>query len=311
MKGSLIGRGTFGDVYLGLNPMTGELMAVKQVELPVVNSATEDRKQSMVDALQREIALLKVLQHENIVQYLGSQSDEAHLNIFLEYVPGGSVAGLLASYGAFQEPLVRSFVKQILRGLCYLHQRDIIHRDIKGANILVDNKGGVKISDFGISKKVEDDMLSATNTGPHRPSLQGSVFWMAPEVVKQTQYTFKADIWSLGCLVVEMFTGDHPFPEYSQMQAMFKIGTSSSPAIPENISEEAKDFLRSRAKSLLSNFSCSRSGVLIIYHKISTRSEFQERPSAEVLLLHPFIDTEGTFAPVVPGNMSTNTLVGF
>ncbi|RUS15096.1 hypothetical protein BC937DRAFT_92907 [Endogone sp. FLAS-F59071] len=136
MKGSLIGRGTFGDVYLGLNPMTGELMAVKQVELPVVNSATEDRKQSMVDALQREIALLKVLQHENIVQYLGSQSDEAHLNIFLEYVPGGSVAGLLASYGAFQEPLVRSFVKQILRGLCYLHQRDIIHRDIKGANIL-------------------------------------------------------------------------------------------------------------------------------------------------------------------------------
>ncbi|RUP42708.1 kinase, partial [Jimgerdemannia flammicorona] len=277
LKGSLIGRGTFGDVYHGLNPLTGELMAVKQVELPVVNSATEDRKKSMVDALQREIALLKVLQHENIVQYLGSQSDEAHLNIFLEYVPGGSVAGLLASFGAFTEPLVRSFVRQILRGLCYLHERDIIHRDIKGANILgmskfVDNKGGVKISDFGISKKVEDDMLAATSTGPHRPSLQGSVFWMAPEVVKQTQYTFKADIWSLGCLVVEMFTGDHPFPEYSQMQAMFKIGTSSSPNIPENISDEAKDFL-------IKTF----------------EPDFQERPSAQALLLHPFIDNEDAF----------------
>ena len=84
--------------------------------------------------------------------------DEHHLNIFLEYVPGGSVVALLRNYGAFEEELVRNWVKQILTGLAYLHERDIIHRDIKGANILVDNKGGIKISDFGISKKVEDSM---------------------------------------------------------------------------------------------------------------------------------------------------------
>jgi mitogen-activated protein kinase kinase kinase len=170
-----------------------------------------------------------------------SCTDKDYLNIFLEYVPGGSVTSLLRNYGAFEEPLVRNWVRQILSGLNYLHSRDIIHRDIKGANMLVDNKGGIKISDFGISKKVEDstslifspNVLVAHGTArgidlmtgnrAHRPSLQGSVFWMAPEVVKQTAYTQKADIWSVGCLVVEMLTGEHPYPQLSQMQAIFKV----------------------------------------------------------------------------------------
>lgn len=86
---------------------------------------------------------------------LDSVADGTHLNIFLEYVPGGSVVAILRNYGALEEALVRRFVKQILQGLDFLHSREIVHRDIKGANILVDNKGGIKISDFGISKKVE------------------------------------------------------------------------------------------------------------------------------------------------------------
>jgi mitogen-activated protein kinase kinase kinase len=147
----------------------------------------------------------------------------------------------LNKYGAFEEALVKRFVRQILTGLEYLHARDIIHRDIKGANILVDNKGGIKISDFGISKKVESskltidkqrarlitDLLNPAGRGAqNRQSLQGSVFWMAPEVVKQTGHSSKADIWSVGCLVVEMLTGSHPWPDLNQLQAMYQVSSS-------------------------------------------------------------------------------------
>ncbi|KAI1819316.1 mitogen-activated protein kinase [Xylaria intraflava] len=270
MKGALIGQGSFGSVYLALHAVTGELLAVKQVEAPSpgANSQTDARKKSMIEALKREIGLLRDLRHPNIVQYLGCGSSNEYLNIFLEYVPGGSVQTMLNSYGALPEPLVRSFVRQILEGLSYLHNRDIIHRDIKGANILVDNKGTIKISDFGISKKIEaSNILSGANNNRNRPSLQGSVFWMAPEVVKQTSYTRKADIWSLGCLVVEMMTGQHPFPDCSQLQAIFKIGGGkAAPTIPDNASAEAVEFL---------------SRTFEIDHNL--------RPSADDLRLSPFL----------------------
>ncbi|KAK4051090.1 ATP binding [Microbotryomycetes sp. JL221] len=268
VRGALIGAGSFGSVFLAMNTSSGSLMAVKQVELPTGNSHNEEKKKAMLDALQHEIELLKTLQHENIVQYLDSASDGQHLNIFLEYVPGGSVAALLSNYGAFEEALVSKFVRQILTGLEYLHEREIIHRDIKGANILVDNKGGIKISDFGISKRVEDNLLTGSKV--HRPSLQGSVYWMAPEVVKQTAYTSKADIWSLGCLVVEMLTGTHPWANLTQMQAIFRIGQSAIPTIPDDISSDAEDFLDQ---------------TFLVDH--------DARPGATGLLKHAFVSAEG------------------
>ncbi|WWC87226.1 uncharacterized protein L201_002114 [Kwoniella dendrophila CBS 6074] len=265
IKGALIGAGSFGSVFLGMDAHSGLLMAVKQVELPTGSARNEERKQSMVSALEREIELLKELQHENIVQYLDSSADGNYLNIFLEYVPGGSVAALLSNYGAFEEALVKNFVRQILTGLNYLHEREIIHRDIKGANILVDNKGGIKISDFGISKKVESNLMTGPKT--NRPSLQGSVFWMAPEIVKQTSYTSKADIWSVGCLIVEMLIGSHPYPNLTQMQAIFRIGSQTPvPEIPPDISPEAADFLRQ-----------------------TFEIDHNARPTAAQLLEHPFI----------------------
>ena len=267
MQGALIGQGSFGSVFLALHSVTGELMAVKQVDMPSkASNDTDKRKESMVAALRREIDLLRTLNHPHIVQYLGSNSKEDKFNIFLEYVPGGSVAAMLNSYGKLKEPLIRNFVRQILDGLSYLHSKDIIHRDIKGANVLVDNRGNIKISDFGISKRVEVSNLGNPTKHNNRTSLQGSVFWMAPEVVKQISYTRKADIWSLGCLIVEMFTGEHPFPNCNQLQAIFQIGQKAKPAIPEDASEEAKAFLER-----------------------TFEHDYEKRPSAEELLQEPFL----------------------
>ena len=271
IKGSLIGEGSFGSVYLALHAVTGELMAVKQVELPNVQHGTENdkKKNLMITALKHEIDLLQGLQHPKIVQYLGTSQDDAYLNIFLEYVPGGSIAVMLKQYNTFPEPLVRNFVRQILEGLAYLHNKNIIHRDIKGANVLVDNKGGIKISDFGISKRVEASSMLGGQVGGglNRPSLQGSVFWMAPEVVRQSAHTKKADIWSLGCLIVEMFSGQHPFPDKTQLQAIFAIGsTKAKPKIPENCSDDAKEFLEK-----------------------TFEIDHEKRPSAEELLQEKFL----------------------
>ena len=283
MKGAMIGQGSFGTVFLALHAVTAELMAVKQVEMPSNSGTTMDaKKNNMIEALKHEISLLRDLKHENIVQYLGSNSDENHLNIFLEYVAGGSVATMLVNYGSLGETLIANFVRQILQGLNYLHSKDIIHRDIKGANILVDNKGTVKISDFGISKRVEASTLlnnpaPGLKRGGPRVSLQGSVFWMAPEVVRQTAYTKKADIWSLGCLIVEMFTGSHPHPNCTQLQAIFKIGgaggtisENARPDLPEQASEEAKEFL---AKTF--------------------EIEHEKRPTAEELMGYSFCAAKG------------------
>ncbi|KAG0663436.1 ATP binding [Maudiozyma exigua] len=281
LKGARIGAGSFGSVYLGMNATTGELMAVKQVSIQPIIAQEEKQKSNekkskrniseihkkMVDALQHEMVLLKELHHENIVTYYGSSQEGGNINIFLEYVPGGSVSSMLNNYGPFEESLIINFTRQILIGVAYLHRKNIIHRDIKGANILIDIKGCVKITDFGISKK-----LSPFNNKPRpdkRASLQGSVFWMAPEVVKQTATTSKVDIWSTGCVVIEMFTGKHPFPDFSQMQAIFKIGTNTSPDVPSWASEVSCDFL-----------------------KKTFELDFKERPSAVDLLQHPWLDTK-------------------
>ncbi|KAH7660056.1 Mitogen-activated protein kinase kinase kinase protein [Dioscorea alata] len=263
-KGELIGCGAFGQVYMGMNLDSGELLAVKQV-LIGTNSARE-KAQAHIKELEEEVKLLKNLTHPNIVRYLGTAREEETLNILLEFVPGGSISSLLGKFGSFPEAVIRMYTKQLLQGLEYLHQNGIIHRDIKGANILVDNKGCIKLADFGASKQV---VKLATMTAAK--SMKGTPYWMAPEVILQTGHSFSADIWSVGCTVIEMATGKPPWSQqYQEVAALFHIGTTKShPPIPEHLSLEAKDFL---LKCL--------------------QKEPNLRPSASDLLKHPFVTGE-------------------
>ncbi|KAK0544158.1 ATP binding [Tilletia horrida] len=283
IKGALIGAGSFGSVYLGMDQRTGLYMAVKMVELPTGKSNDEQRKTSMLEALEREIALLKTLEHPNIVQYLDSYADDSHLNIFLEYVPGGSVVAILRDWGTFQEPLVQAYITQTLVGLQFLHDKNIVHSDIKGANILVDTKGQIKISDFGISKKDTEELTASGGKKPKKQALQGSIFWMAPEAVKQGN-SRKGDIWSVGCLVVEMLTGMHPWPSLDQMQALFRIGSGkSTPPLPEDISENCRHFLN-----------------------WTFELDHTKRPTAEELSAHAFLTEKAELEPDEPADAAQN-----
>ncbi|KAJ4969234.1 hypothetical protein NE237_015935 [Protea cynaroides] len=238
-KGELIGCGAFGRVYMGMNLDSGELIAVKQVLIPA-NNASKEKAQTHIRELEEEVKLLKNLSHLNIVRYLGTAREEETLNILLEFVPGGSISSLLGKFGSFPETVIKMYTKQLLLGLEYLHENGIMHRDIKGANILVDNKGCIKLADFGASKQV---VKLATISGAK--SMKGTPYWMAPEVILQTGHSFSADIWSVGCTVIEMATGKPPWSQqYPEVAALFHIGTTKShPPIPEHLSVEAKDFL--------------------------------------------------------------------
>lgn len=238
IRGQLIGKGTYGRVYLGMNATSGEFLAVKQVEVNQKAALHDkERVKEMVAALDQEIDTMQHLEHANIVQYLGCERKEFSISIYLEYIAGGSVGSCLRKHGKFEESVVKSLTCQTLEGLAYLHAEGILHRDLKADNILLDLDGTCKISDFGISKK-SNNIYGNDITN----SMQGSVFWMAPEVVRvQGQgYSAKIDIWSLGCVVLEMFAGRRPWSREEPIGAIFKLGSlNQAPPIPDDVSATA------------------------------------------------------------------------
>eukprot|EP01063_Lacrimia_lanifica_P037268 TRINITY_DN7601_c0_g1_i1.p1 TRINITY_DN7601_c0_g1~~TRINITY_DN7601_c0_g1_i1.p1 ORF type:complete len:536 (+),score=159.12 TRINITY_DN7601_c0_g1_i1:145-1752(+) len=227
---TLIGKGSFGCVFKGLHEGTNQIVAIKEVHLTGESA-------NKVNSIKKEIQLMKRLNHPNIVRYLGAERVKTQLHIYLEFVTGGSMASLVREYGPLTDVMTRKYSRQILEGLHYLHLNNIVHRDIKGDNLLVGTDGTVKLADFGTSKELRT--LAATVTG--------TACFMAPEVIKGTGHGLASDVWSLGCAVIEMLRGKPPFSDFENQYTtmMYVAGLrDAEKEIPENVNEQAKDFLR-------------------------------------------------------------------
>eukprot|EP00359_Climacostomum_virens_P004884 CAMPEP_0204910558 /NCGR_PEP_ID=MMETSP1397-20131031/9051_1 /ASSEMBLY_ACC=CAM_ASM_000891 /TAXON_ID=49980 /ORGANISM="Climacostomum Climacostomum virens, Strain Stock W-24" /LENGTH=380 /DNA_ID=CAMNT_0052080765 /DNA_START=176 /DNA_END=1318 /DNA_ORIENTATION=+ len=257
--GKALGFGSMGQVIEAFDVDTGELFAVKRL---FYNSENYQHTKFIAD-IEAEVNLLRELRHDNIVGYLGSEQVKDNFCIYLEYLPGGSVSSMHQRLGALPEKVVRKYIRQAVKGVAFLHSHGTLHRDIKGANLLVARDGTVKLSDFGCSKKYEDPV----NQSEMLTSVRGSLPWMAPEVLKQSGYGRKADVWSIGCLTLEMLTGRQPWPAFdNHIEAIMKIAMSNDlPEIPDTLSAEAVSFISS----------CLQRNP-------------KDRKTAEELLLHPF-----------------------
>lgn len=239
-KGKLLGEGSFGKVYEGFEESRGQVIAIKEFELSKIPSKLIEEK---LESFNAESQILATLNHPNIVKFYGTQKTQSTFNIFLEFVIGGSIAKMLETYKVFPEQIIRKYTKQILLGLEYLHMNNVIHRDIKGANILVDRDGTCKLSDFGGAKVIVDELEFKIKN-----SLKGTPNWMAPETIKLMEYSRFSDIWAVGCTVIEMATGNPPFNQFKNpMAALYNImNVKEPPELPEelNISKECREFIR-------------------------------------------------------------------
>ena len=303
-RGELIGKGTYGSVHMGLNKITGELFAVKEIR--ILDGGTMENADKKVKELAREIKLMRELQHPHIVRYLGAEiarDDEGYeeeyegdegdtetnrqnfplfcgkLYIFIEYIPGGSISRMLQQFGPFGEALVIRLSYQILLGVDYLHQKGILHRDIKGANVLITKSGTAKLADFGCSKQLQD--VNSVSLDKSLETLRGSIPWMAPEVIRQSSHGKKADIWSVGATVIEMLTASHPWRELPKgLTGLFSIATAKqAPTLPKRLPADNQ-----RPSEQLCDFLYNIDGCLCLNP--------DERGTAKDLIMHKFFDEE-------------------
>ncbi|XP_031691444.1 mitogen-activated protein kinase kinase kinase kinase 3 isoform X14 [Oncorhynchus kisutch] len=252
-----IGSGTYGDVYKARNVNTGELAAIKVIKL----EPGED-----FEVVQQEIIMMKDCKHSNIVAYFGSYLRRDKLWISMEYCGGGSLQDIYHVTGPLSESQIAYMSRETLQGLYYLHNKGKMHRDIKGANILLTDNGYVKLADFGVSAQI-------TATLAKRKSFIGTPYWMAPEVAaveRKGGYNQLCDIWAVGITAIELAELQPPMFDLHPMRALFLMTKSNFQ--PPKLKDKVK---------WGNNF----------HHfvKLSLTKNPKKRPTAEKLLQHPFV----------------------
>lgn len=228
----VIGRGSYGIVYKGVHNETRSTVAIKVLNL--------DTAEDEVSDIQKEIVLLQSLKAgdaQNVVKYHGSFLNGTRLWIIMDYCEGGSIRTLMKS-GKIEEKYIVIIAREVLAALNYIHKSDIIHRDVKAANVLVTNDGRVQLCDFGVAAQLAANHFK-------RNTFVGTPYWMAPEVISDgLSYNFKADIWSLGITIYEIATGNPPYADQEPMRAIFLIPRSSPPRLDGNaFSLHLKEFV--------------------------------------------------------------------
>uniref|UniRef100_A0A8C9DQN0 Mitogen-activated protein kinase kinase kinase 4 n=1 Tax=Prolemur simus TaxID=1328070 RepID=A0A8C9DQN0_PROSS len=234
-RGNKIGEGQYGKVYTCISVDTGELMAMKEIRFQPNDHKT-------IKETADELKIFEGIKHPNLVRYFGVELHREEMYIFMEYCDEGTLEEV--SRLGLQEHVIRLYSKQITVAINVLHEHGIVHRDIKGANIFLTSSGLIKLGDFGCSVKLKNN--AQTMPGEVNSTL-GTAAYMAPEVITRAKgegHGRAADIWSLGCVVIEMVTGKRPWHEYEHnFQIMYKVGMGHKPPIPERLSPEGKDFL--------------------------------------------------------------------